>query len=301
MKRSILMIAMLVASVSASAQFYVSASGGYSFPAADVKFGTETTTSGVENTYGSYGEGLHTQLRAGYFFNEKWGVELAGGYLHGSDQTSLLLDVPNQPYVNVKARGRAYGLSASVIYNIDKNFYGRAGFLTKVGGRTEVVGKVNATLPANLFNPAAPAGLTTDLTMDLTRDFRGKFPLGFIGAIGYKHKINESLSLFAEVEYMGISVTRDKSTIGDFKATLGGNNVTREQLLQMAANTPALQNGTFGSILPLINDEITYVDNLTPAEYAETQSNPLARKQLTQNVPYSSVGFNIGITYTFGK
>ncbi|MFL0102374.1 hypothetical protein [Tenacibaculum maritimum] len=45
MKKGIIMVAMLLATVSVSAQFYMSASGGYSIPSAGVKFGTETTPS----------------------------------------------------------------------------------------------------------------------------------------------------------------------------------------------------------------------------------------------------------------
>ncbi len=76
MKKILAAAIIMFASLSASAQVYVSASSGYSFKAVESKMGTKTTLSGVENTYGSYGEGTHTQLRAGYFFNDKWGIEL---------------------------------------------------------------------------------------------------------------------------------------------------------------------------------------------------------------------------------
>ncbi|QXP73769.1 outer membrane beta-barrel protein [Tenacibaculum sp. AHE15PA] len=300
MNRIILSVIVFLTSLAVNAQFYVSASNGYSFEAAGVQFGTKTTTSGVENTYGSYGEGSHFQLRTGYFFNKSWGIEIAGGYLNGADQSMLLVDVPNQPFVDVKARGRAFGLSVSTVYNITENFYGRAGILTKVGGKTELVGKVRAELPAAILNPAAPAGATVPLNMDFTRDFKGKFPIGFIGAIGYKHAITKNLELFGEVEYLGISVTRDVSEIGDFTATIAGQPATRAQLLQTVGGNPALLQ-SFGTLLPLINDKISYEDSLTLAEYADAQTNPLARKQLAENAPYSSWGLNIGITYIFGK
>ncbi|MCG8219980.1 hypothetical protein J2Q02_06855 [Tenacibaculum finnmarkense genomovar finnmarkense] len=80
MNKKILAAIIMFASLSASAQVYVSASSGYSFKAVESKMGTKTTLSGVENTYGSYGEGTHTQVRAGYFFNDKWGIEAAAGY-----------------------------------------------------------------------------------------------------------------------------------------------------------------------------------------------------------------------------
>ncbi|MFZ3575436.1 outer membrane beta-barrel protein [Tenacibaculum finnmarkense] len=287
MNKKILAAIIMFASLSASAQVYVSASSGYSFKAVESKMGTKTSLSGVENTYGSYGEGTHTQVRAGYFFNDKWGIEAAAGYLYGADQTAMLVEVPGQPYVDVKARGRAFGLSLSTVYNITEHFYGRAGVLTKIGGKTEVVGKVKTALPT-------PVGTTIPLEIDFTRDFKGKFPLGFIGAIGYKHEILKNLSVFAEAEYLGISVTRNTSEIGDFSATLNGNNVSREALLKTVGTG-------LGALSPLINDKISYEDSLTLVENAQAQQNPLATKQLSQTVPYSSWGFNFGFTYTFNK
>ncbi|CAL2080217.1 OMP_b-brl domain-containing protein [Tenacibaculum sp. 190524A02b] len=294
-KTNILLIAMALVSLSVSAQFYVSASGGYAIPSAGVRFGTETTANGVENTYGSYGEGIHTQLRAGYFFNKTFGIEGAFGYLHGADQTSILVDVPNQPFVDVKSRGRAYGASLSLVYKFTNNIYGRFGALIKVGGRTEAVGKVNANLPAQLVNPAAPIGATVPLNMEFTRDYNGRLPLGFIGAIGYKYDLSKKIALFAELEYMGISVTRDRSNIGEFTATLAGQNVKRADLLNLVQNTPALLS-QFESLLPLIKDETLYVDSLSTEEL----QNP-GNRELSQKVPYSSFGINFGITYTFGK
>ncbi|WP_233885740.1 outer membrane beta-barrel protein [Tenacibaculum piscium] len=307
------------ASLSASAQFYVSASSGYSFSAVESKMGTKTTLGGVENTYGSYGEGTHTQVRGGYFFNDKWGIETAVGYLHGADQTSILVDIPGQTFVDVKSRGRAFGLSISTVYNITEHFYGRAGALTKIAGKTEVVGKIKADLPAALtkiagktevvgkikadlpaalLNPLAPAGATAPLDIDLTREFKGRFPIGFIGAIGYKHEILKNLQVFGEVEYLGISVTRNTSEISDFSATLAGASKTREELLQVINAKPVLK-ASFGQLLPLINDKINYEDSLTLQE-AQAQD-PLATKQLSQTVPYSSWGLNFGFTYTFGN
>lgn len=295
MNKILLAVGVALFSISAAnAQFYVSASTGYSFSAARTKMGTETTPNGVENTYGSYGEGSHTQLRAGYFFNEKWGVEVATGYLHGADHTLVLLDVPAQPSIDVKARGRAYGFSVSSIYNISKNFYGRAGIVTKIAGKTEVVGNFKTALPAVLVNPAAPATATVPLEIDFTRDFNGRFPLGVIGAIGYKSTVAKNLAVFAEIEYLGLSITRDTSEIGDFSATLGGASVSRKDLLSTAG-------AALGPIGALINDKISYEDSLTLLENAQAEANPLARKQLSQTAPYSSWGFNIGLTYTFAK
>ena len=272
MKKSILILAMILITASASAQFYVSASGGYSFKIGEKNLGSSISPTGIEELKGSYGEGVSTQLRGGYFFNNKIGLELGVGYLYGFNQdVRNISGVPTLPEVNIKARGRAFGASLSAIYNVTDNFYARAGYLTKIGGRTEAVGHV----------ASQPLGLD----LNFTTDFHGKFPSGFIGAIGYKFPIADKWSLFAEVEYMGINVTRDQSQLADFSATLGGNPVTRDQLLGALSTLPAENQAQFAELLPLIQDEVQWGENGLPSTEA----------------PYSSFGINFGITYTFGK
>ena len=289
MKKTFLAVAVLFASLTASAQFYVSAAGGYSLKVGERTLGTSTTLNGttpsVETLKGSYGEGLHGQLRGGYFFNEKWGVELGVGYLNGSDQdVQSVSGIPNQPELDIYARGRAFGASLSAVYNITDNFYARAGYLTKIGGKTEAVGAIDVTLPVAVFNPAVTdPTLTADLDLDFTTDFKGKFPSGVIAAIGYKYPLSDKLNLFAEVEYMGINVTRDESNVGDFSATFGGNPVSREDLIASIEANPTL-NAQFGSLLPLLKNDQKWGEGDLPSSKA----------------PYSSFGINFGITYTFG-
>jgi hypothetical protein len=288
MKKTIIVIAMLCTAFYANAQFYISASGGYSIPSAGVRFGTETTNNGVENTYGSYGEGLHTQLRGGYFFNKSVGIEIGLGYLYGADQTTALIDVDGQPYVNLKARARAYGASASVVYNFTDNIYGRVGALIKVGGKTEAVGEIKELgLPANTLPGVA---VPTTLDVDFTHDYKGKLPLGVITAVGYKYNVAKNIAVFGELEYMGISVTRDTSEMSKFSATLRetGTDLSIEQVQQILINSP------LSSIAPIFNKNIEYVDSLPLG------ADPNGSKQLSQKVPYSSFGLNFGITYSFG-
>ena len=70
MKQTIVILAALLLSTTSYAQFQVSASGGYAIGSAGMKLGETLTVNGVENSYGSYGEGLNAQLRGTYFFND---------------------------------------------------------------------------------------------------------------------------------------------------------------------------------------------------------------------------------------
>ncbi len=270
MKKTILTLSIIFISIASSAQYYVSFSGGYAFGVGKKDFGSNSVLAAtgivdMGNFEGSYGEGVQTQLRAGYFFNEKWGVEVGVGYIYGTDQEFQKV----AGILDVKTRGRAFGASLSGIYNVTKNVYVRAGLLTKIAGKTEAV--TDLTLPTQV------TGLPADVKADFTTDFHGEFPLDFIGAVGYKLPIADNWSLFGEVEYMSINVTRDISKLGDYNATIGANDLPRDNLSQILGATPLSQ------LVPLLQDELQWGENGLPSPEA----------------PYSSFGINFGITYTF--
>lgn len=293
MKKTILAVALLVATAVSAQDFYVSFGGGvYSGASKDL------LTGGGEFE-GSYGEGYHGQARLGYMLNEKFGVDLGVGYLYGDDQ-----NVYKANGVDIIGRARAFGVSLAGLYNISDNVYVRAGLLSKLGGRTDIVSSVSAQVPATIANPAAPATATLPLEVAIERDNKGTFPLGFIGAFGVKFKIADRWSLFAEMEYQGIDVSADRSVLDNFSATIAGQPTDKAtlqgaigqqvagllQLAQIAPNDPrlaALPN--LVTLRNLIADEVIYVDNPNPAN-AETRS---------FDAPYSSFGINIGATYSF--
>lgn len=283
--RNYAMMAMLFIATTVSAQFYVSGTAGYAIAAGKKDLGEKITTSGKEKLEGSYGEGFNMQLRGGYFFSEKLGVELGFGYLHGAEQEVKEIAVAGEPNVDVKAKGRAYGASLSLVYNVTESFYARAGLLTKLSGETRAVGNVKAALPAQLLNPKAPATQMVPLNVDFTTDFHGKPPLGFIGALGYKFPVAENIALFAELEYMGINVTRDVSNLKDFSATIAGKSMSRAQLLGSLAKLPSDSQKKFEELLPLLQDEAKWGEGDLPSAKA----------------PYSSFGINVGVIYTFAN
>lgn len=300
MKKYLLLFAALIVATTMSAQYYVSASGGFSMGSAGVLTGTSLNSdmSVATNHYGSYGEGTNFQIRAGYFFNDMFGLELSLGYLNGAKQnidsyktnksdagvTSIV------EYTKGEAFARAYGLNLALVYNFNEHIYGKIGAITKVGGKT------GAEFTKATLTPLSAFGIAPILAKG-TVDYHGRLPLGFTATFGYKYKLTEHLNLFAELEYLGINVTRDKS---DFTS--------------LAVTTPAIPAGVVGPSAvpsmtwnlgdaPLVHPvfgtiaspkEITYVDSLNPL-------NADPSKALSSVAPYSSFGLNIGITYTFGK
>ncbi|RXP64627.1 hypothetical protein EC396_01255 [Lutibacter sp. HS1-25] len=277
------------------AQFYVSASGGYSIGSAGILTGTSLNTAQdkATNHYGSYGEGFNAQLRGGYFFNKMFGLELALGYLGGSDQNiSSYLKKDNgdiKEYTEGQAHAEAFGINLALAYNFNENFYGKIGVVSKLGGKTEATFTKTTPTP---FGPIVANGIN---------DFHGRPPLGFTAAFGYKYKLTNNLNLFAELEYLGINVTRDTSEFSELtidypavpQGSLGGG--------QPAATIPSgtwnlgdapLNHPVYGIIYA--PSEIDYVDSLP-----EPNTDP--SKSLSSVAPYSSFGINIGITYTFSK
>ena len=314
MKKYLFLLVAVAMVTSATAQFYVSASGGISMGSAGILTGTSLNVdqSKATNHYGSYGEGTTVQFRAGYMFNKTFGLELGLGYLNGADQivdhydnyyatsvfptpfgdsdpaTLLVNDV-----TKAKAHARAYGLTAAIVYNFNEHIYGKFGAVTKVGGKTVANGTnvVNVSLTENVYIPdsapepyggavAIPAGTPVKtVTTTVEQEYHGRIPLGFIGAMGYKYNLGENWGLFAELEYLGINVTRDTSEYTKFTSTdvshLGAPTVTTT-LDQLPFN------------------EVTYEDSLA-------QPNLDPKKDLSSVAPYSSFGINFGITYTFGS
>ncbi|MGV6844575.1 MAG: outer membrane beta-barrel protein, partial [Lutibacter sp.] len=205
MKKYLFILVASLIATTASAQFYVSATGGYAVGSAGVLMGTSLNAGQTEakNHYGSYGEGANYQIRTGYMFNDMFGVELGVGYLHGDDQNKDSYvqndDGSFKEITDAIAYGRAYGLTASLVYKFTKNVYGRFGALTKIGGKTVAEFTKNTTTP---FGPIVSVG---------KQDYHGRFPFGFNAALGYKHAISNHFTLFAELEYLGIKVTRDYS------------------------------------------------------------------------------------------
>lgn len=281
MKHLIAVCAAVLVSTMSYGQWQFSASTGYAIGSAGMKLGERVNASETENSYGSYGEGANVQVRGTYFFDDSFGVDLGIGYLQGADQDVSVVDLPNME-VDAVARARAFGASASIVYKFTNNLYGRFGALLKLGGKTEAVvyqKSVFSEEEAAAFG--VPEGSYSET--NYKEDYHGHFPLGFVGALGYKYDLNTDFSLFVEAEYYGISLKRKDSELSEFNTdiVLPDGSVASSGYYNM-------ENLPEG-----VNRKTTYEDNLS-------NTNTDTSKTLSQKVPYSSFGLNIGITYKLG-
>lgn len=282
MKYKMFIAILAIFSTTAYGQWQVSASSGYAVGSAGMKLGERITTTETENSYGSYGEGTNFQLRGTYFFDDSFGFDLGVGYLHGADQDISVVSLPDTE-VNAVARARAFGASASVVYKFTNNIYGRFGALLKLGGKTEgVIYQKSVFSEAEAEAFGVPEGSYSET--NYKEDFHGHFPLGFVGALGYKYDLDDNFSLFVEAEYYGISLKRKDSEISEFNTDV-----------KLPDGTVAVSGlYTIDNLPEGVNRTTTYVDNLS-------NTNTDTSKELSQKVPYSSFGLNIGITYKFNK
>ena len=280
MKHLFIVFTALMLSTVSYSQFEMSISTGYAFDSAGMKLGETVNISETENSYGSYGEGANVQIRGTYFFNDSFGVDLSVGYLQGTDQTVSKVDLPNRN-VDAVARARAFGATTSIVYKFTNNFYGRFGALLKLGGKTEAVIYDKTVLSqAEVDAFGIPLGSYSET--NYKEDFHGHFPLGFVGALGYKFNLNDNFQLFVEAEYYGISLKRKDSEITEFNTDV-----------VLPDGTVAVSGlYTIDNLPAGYNKKTTYVDNLA-------NDNTDSSKKLSQKVPYSSFGVNFGITYKF--
>ncbi len=326
MKRFFLLLGFLITCYTSLAQVYISVTGGYAWGVPSTKIGEESINGKESVRFGTFGEGINSQFRVGYFFNKTWGVDISAGYLYGEDQLvrreisqKKLAGTPLTATIEgeVKGRGRAFGAALSVIYNFTNNFYGRFGLLTKIGGKTEAIAhsytttnqdiplaaltQLGINLPAlsGLPNTAIiKQGATIETTY--TEDYKGKIPFGTIAALGYKYNITEKLAFFAELEYMNISVKRDYSELRDFnqtlKATLNVSGINREIKTNLMT-LDGFNNGSYQDVLrgQVYHKRTDYVEKASQEEL----SNNLNNKKLTEKASYSSLGVNFGIKLSF--
>ena len=294
MKKLLIIVFALVAT-NVSAQYYAGISGGFAMPAATTLMGTEISGTTLTTEYGSFGEGMNFSVHAGYFFNDKFGVELKAGYLHGSDQvrdtyrtyfnsgsTTLTSET-----LDAIGYARVFRVAPTLVYNITDKIYGKFGAMVPVSGKTGAELKRSVSTP---FGPVVAQG---------EADFKGKFGVGVTGTLGYKYSLGNNLNLFAEVEYIGLSIDRNTSefTALTIKTPVVPANALGVGHPGFAAYTWNLGSGpyvhpVFGTLYA--PTETTYVDTLPT-----TNTDP--SKVLGETAPYSSFGINFGITYTFGK
>jgi len=259
MKKVLLLSLTVFIATSLSAQFYAGFGVGYGMGASKRANGIEITDNSTKNIYGSYGEGINANLKLGFMFSENIGFELGTSYLIGSAQTK-----EKSEYVLEEAKTSGLRLAPQLVVKLDNGLYSRFGMIIPVMGKTIV------TSSDDHYQVAPAVFVKKESTVEAT----GSFSMGFIGAIGYAYALSDNMDLFAEVEYIGMSIKSGTATLTQL-------DINGEDQL---ANMKTIQK------------EYEFVDEVMDTDNTNVNE---PGKSLKQKAPFSSLGLNIGIVMKF--
>ncbi|MBN2745130.1 MAG: outer membrane beta-barrel protein [Bacteroidales bacterium] len=267
MKKNIILVFMLLTAMGLSAQqMYFGFSAGYHIGAAKTVLGTETATDGtMTNIYGTNGKGILPELRFGYMFDDNWGLELGLSYLLGSKQ---LVDADYSFGAPITAfSDESYSKSTMIRFAPQLVFKTEMGVYSRVGLYIPLTGKTIGTRTVDV----TAMGVQSVTEQEVT--YKGRYAVGFTGALGYSFEMSDQIHLFGELQYISLRIYRNTAELTVY--TIDGKD-------QM------------GTLTNTIQKEFEYVDEL-PANANTDVSKPM--QLLTSATPYHSFGINIGVKY----
>ncbi len=300
MKKIISILVFIIITSNLSAQFYTGGGLGFSFGATPRVNGKEVKTNegviSTTNIYGSYGEGFSGAIKFGYFFNEHLGIELNLGYLNGAEQTKSDVLIGIDGYLinnnsSVKTDAIAYSQlfrsSLSVVYKTAIGFYGRFGFYIPLGGKTIVEANDFRIFETEINGQKIPLQAETKFEQEI----KGEPSLGFTGAAGYTYDLGDNFNIFAEVEYLGLSIKSKEADFTKYQQTISFHQINGGAIIK---ETTLVDLGE--------GKHTKYVDTVKSTDNYPGNPNFNETKEIIdfkQSAPYDSFGINIGIMYKF--
>lgn len=217
-----------------------------------------------ETVKGTYGKGLNFGMYAGYMFNPNVSAELGISYLAGGKT--------KRHYVKESSATEDLVLSAKMIRIMPSlrmtagdgklKPYMRIGMVVGVGGKI--------TADQTWTDTGCNCG-----NSETTWEYTGGISLGATGAFGVNYTINEKISLFGELNFIAQSWAPEKGLLT--KSMFNGAD-------QLPNKTTSQK-------------EIDFVKSYTTTSSVNTSA---PTTQIKNYSPFSSIGINIGLTYSFG-
>lgn len=246
---------------------YVRLGAGYHFGAFQTNMGTSSTTTGTgttsESINYSLGGGIPISLGIGMDFTDNLALDLGFDYWLGSkvetgnSTNSTLTPTYNQ---TTETYTRQMRLTPSIKIstgNEGLDLYSRVGVVLPIGGTTY-------------------SDVTIDYTTQIegTYENKGKFGLGYTGALGLNLGLSDNLSFYGEVAGISLGITGESQELT--KYDVDGND-------GLAA-------------LPTSSKETTYVDELTPTSNTDPTQ---PAEVIATSSSFGSWGINVGIKFNF--
>ena len=264
-------------SIAAYSQFYINVGGGYNLGIANQSllhnYESTNNIEKMENVTTSLGKGLNFGLNLGYMFNGNIGIDLQCSYLLGDEttiehkDTYTLWGTNYYDYEKITLKSQMVRINPSLIIasGFDKlDPYARFGVILGFGSIT-----LNY-----LYEEYENNQLQDKEVVKWKMD--GGMAFGISSALGLMYHISDLISVYGELNLVGMSYAPKKGVMTEY--TINGT----DQL-------PGLTTD---------DKEIDFVDDIT-YDYDNPPSSAEPMKELKFYFPYSSIGLNIGVRFSF--
>ncbi len=268
MKKTILSLAFIcILALGVQAQgLYLGAGVGYGFRAGGVIVGSNDHADGSsEVVRGSYGAGLVPNLNVGFMFTPSTGVELGIGQLIGT--RTMTKDDAGNTTGNNKYSANSFYLNPSFV--VRANTESKVVPYAKIG---VFLGLANIGMDKSHDVHTSPVNGLITSTDDTEVKTKGNVATGLTSAFGLDFMLSDKFAVFGELTGRLASWSPNSYT---------ASNTHTDYTNGVAQGSS--QSSVSGN----------YVDT-TPANYTGTNAP-------SRVLPFSSIGFNVGVKLYFGK
>lgn len=281
-----------------SQKIYFRVCGGYSFESGKTEFNdadpngltgikqsTDVTVNGdgssanLKSLNGTLGAGIKANITAGYMFDQYIGVELSVNYFHSN---KTMIGRLRSPKVISEENTFLRGFDVAPGIFLTPNFktinpYARIGLIVPIGGELTIetrAKKING------------GGAGTDIMVEAISEVKSRFSVGYYGAMGVSYPFNHKMSIFGEMEIKHLSIKSKSAEVKEYAT----NAITNGQ--------SQLIPGQQLTDLPVYEKQFDFTNEYNQSmTTSPNQSEPL--KVPMQFVNVGSVGFNVGLRFTF--
>lgn len=284
-KKVVLLMFINLFSITAYSQFYINVGGGYNLGIANqtllnianqtllINYESTDNIQKIENVKTSLGKGLNFGLNLGYMFNGNIGIDLQCSYLLGDETTSeskdnyTFLNINFYDYEKISIKSQMFRVNPSIIIasGFDKlDPYAKFGVILGFGSIT-----LNY-----LYEEYENNQLQDKEVVKWKMD--GGMAFGLSSALGLMYHISDLISVYGELDLVSMSYAPTKGVMTEY--TVNG----ADKLPDLTTDAKEIE----------FLDEITY-------DYDNPPSTAEPSKELKFYFPYSSIGLNIGVRFSF--
>lgn len=266
----------LMAGINSNAQgIYAGAGVGYGLPSQVQPFYSNTTSSATSTATNSksysLGAGMSVGVYGGYMITNNIGFELGLSEKFNNSVTATNTSSAPLPSTDVYTeKGSVFGFTPAIRLMTGS---GKLKIYTVTG---LIIGLPSATFEDNGTHtmPIGGGGTVTN-TSDVTYTYSGNVIIGFAGSLGAMYMLSDKIGVFAEIT-------------GDFE-----DWAPNEQLITTDTYNGADRLGS----LTTSEKQTNYVSSYTTSTNTNSPGSPTQAARVY--LPFSSIGFNIGVYFTF--